>query len=66
MDRLRTCVMKNMTVPAGSPITFQGKEIGQVIRTTEEGNTECAINSDIINSWIKEEKCSYSLEVVHK
>lgn len=65
-DKLRICRVAGFEVPIGTPVTFQGSEIGHVIASKEEGFCEMAINSDIVNSWIRGNKCSFSLEVVRK
>lgn len=64
MDGIRVCRIAGFEVPIGTPVTFEGSEIGHVIASKEEGYCSIAINSDIINSWIKNNKCSFSLEVV--
>ena len=53
MDNLRICRIAGIEAPIGTPVTFQGNEIGHVIRSMEEGFCECAINSDIVHSWIR-------------
>ena len=64
MDNLRICRIAGIEAPIGTPVTFQGNEIGHVIRSMEEGFCECAINSDIVHSWIRGNKASFSLEVI--
>ena len=60
----RICRIANIKLPDNTPIVHQGKEIGKVIRASEEGFSECEINSDIIASWIDGEQVSFSLEVL--
>ena len=65
-DNLRICRVAGFEAPFGTPVTFQGNEIGHVIRSMEEGFCEIAINSDIVYQWIRGKECSFSLEVVRK
>ena len=65
-DNLRICRVAGFEAPVGTPVTFQGNEIGHVIRSMEEGFCEIAINSDIVHQWIRGKECSISLEVVRK
>ena len=65
-DNLHICRVAGFEAPAGTPVTFQGNEIGHVIRSMEEGFCEIAINSDIVHQWIRGKECSFSLEVVRK
>lgn len=65
-DNLRICRVAGFEAPAGTPVTFQGNEIGHVIRSMEEGFCEIAINSDIVHQWIRGKECNFSLEVVRK
>lgn len=65
-DNLRICRVAGFEAPIGTPVMFQGNEIGHVIQSREEGFCVIAINSDIVHSWIRGNKCSFSLEVVHK
>lgn len=62
---LRICRANGCNAPIGSVVTFDGKEIGHVVKNCD-GYCEIAINSDIVNSWIRANKCSFSLEVVYK
>lgn len=64
-DKLRICKVNNFKAPVGTHVTFQGNEIGHVIDNKDD-YCEIAINSDIVNSWIRNDKCSFSLEVVRK
>ena len=48
-DNLRICRVAGFEAPVGTPVTFQGNEIGHVIRSMEEGFCEIAINSDIVH-----------------
>lgn len=65
-DKLRIVRIANMKAPIGTSITFQGNRIGHVIGTTEEGICECAINSDLVKSWIDSDKYECSIEVIRK
>ena len=47
----------------GMPIVFQGNEVGRIIKRLDDGRYECAIDSDIVASWMSGGKCSFSLEV---
>lgn len=67
MDKLRVVNIGGIQAPAGTPITYQGQEVGKVIRPMDdEGYSECAINSDIVNQYIRGNAVSFSLEVIHK
>ena len=67
MDKLRVINIGGIQAPIGTPITYQGQEVGKVIRPTdEEGYSECAINSDIVRQLIRGNAVSFSLEVIHK
>jgi hypothetical protein len=66
MDRLRVINIGGIQAPIGTPITCQGQEVGKVIRPMDEGYSECAINSDIVNQLIRSDAVSFSLEVIHK
>ena len=66
MDKLRVVNIGGIQAPTGTPITYQGSEIGKVIRSMDEGYSECAINSDIVNQLIRNDAVSFSLEVIHK
>ena len=63
MDRLRLC---GIQAPPGTPIVFEGSEIGHVVKNNELGYAECDINSDIVNQLLRANKASFSLEVVKK
>lgn len=65
-DNLRICRIAGFEAPVGTPVTFQGNEIGHVIRSVEEGFCEIAINNDIVYQWIRGKECSFSMEVVRK
>lgn len=64
MDKLRIVKLNNVNLPAGTPVDFNGQEVGHVVRNSEEGTCEIAINSDIASQIIQSSKMSYSLEVV--
>lgn len=64
MDKLRIVGLKNIKLPIGTPVDFDGQEVGHVIRNDREGICEIAINSDIASQIIRSGKVSYSLEVV--
>ena len=67
MDKLRVVRIGGIQAPIGTPITYQGSEVGEVIRPMDdEGYSECAINSDIVNQLIRGNAVSFSLEVIHK
>ena len=66
MDRLRVVNIGGIQAPTGTPIPYQGSELGKVRRPTAEGCSECAINSDIVNQLIRNDAVSFSLEVIHK
>lgn len=66
MDKLRVVNIGGIQAPTGTPITYQGSEVGKVIRLMDEGYSECAINSDIVNQLIRNDAVSFSLEVIHK
>ena len=36
VDNLRICRIAGFEAPVGTPVTFQGNEIGHVIRSVEE------------------------------
>ena len=59
VDNLRICRIAGFEAPVGTPVTFQGNEIGHVIRSVEEGFCEIAINSDIVHQWIRGKECSF-------
>lgn len=64
-DNLRICKAFGFNAPVGLKVTFDGEYIGHVI-DNKDGYCKIAINSDMVNSWIKADRCSFSLEVVHK
>ena len=64
-DNLRICKAFGFNAPVGLKVTFDGEYIGHVI-DNKDGYCEIAINSDIVNSWIRADRCSFSLEVVRK
>lgn len=66
MDNLRIARLGGIELPIGTPIVYQGQEVGKVIRPAEEGFSECAINSDIVYQLFKSNAVSFSLEVIHK
>lgn len=66
MDKLRIARIKGFDVPIGTSVTFQGQKVGHVIGTTREGICECAINSDLVKSWIDEGKASISIDIRRK
>lgn len=66
MDKLRVVNIGGIQAPIGTPITYQGQEVGKVVRPMDEGYSECAINSDIVNQLIRNDTVSFSLEVIHK
>ena len=63
MDKLRIVRLENIKLPIGTPVDFEGQEIGRVIRS-EEDICEIAINSDVALQAFRSGKISYSLEVV--
>lgn len=65
MDRLRTVKVSGICAPIGTPITFEGSEVGHIV-SSDLGSSECAISSDIINQLIRGDKVSFSLEVIRK
>lgn len=64
MDKLRIIKLNDIQLPIGTPVDFDGKEVGHVVRSDREGICEIAINSDIASQIIRSGKISYSLEVV--
>lgn len=66
MDKLRVVNIGGIQAPTGTPITYQGSEVGKVIRPMDEGYSECAINSDIVNQLIRNDAVSFSLEVIYR
>lgn len=64
MDKLRIVRLENIKLPIGTPVDFDGQEIGRVIRSDKEGICEIAINSDVALQAFRSGKISYSLEVV--
>lgn len=64
MDKLRIVKLENIKLPIGTPVDFEGKEIGRVIRSDKEGICEAAINSDIASQILRSGRVNYSLEVV--
>lgn len=64
MDKLRIVGLKNIKLPIGTPVDFEGQEIGRVIRSDREDICEIAINSDVASQAFRSGKISYSLEVV--
>ena len=65
MDKLRTCRIKDLNAPIGTPIRFNGRKIGQVIRNGYGGYCEIAINDEEAYSLLRcgGNGCSFSLEV---
>ena len=63
IDNLRIARIKGFDAPIGTSVTFQGQKVGQVIQKTEEGICRCAINSDVVKSWIDSDKAICSIEV---
>lgn len=66
MDQLRCIRLDGIQAPPGTPIVFEGSEVGHVVKNNELGYAECAINSDIVNQLLRANKASFSLEVVKK
>lgn len=66
MDKLRVVRIGGIQALTDTPIIYQGQEVGKVIRPTDEGYSECTINSDIVNQLIRSDAVSFSLEVIHK
>lgn len=66
VDNLRICRIAGFECPIGTPVRFENKEIGHVIRSMEEGICEVAINNDTAHRLLGSNKCVISLEVVHK
>lgn len=64
MDKLRIVRLENIKPPIGTPVDFEGQEIGRVIRSDREDICEIAINSDVASQAFRSGKISYSLEVV--
>ena len=64
MDKLRIVRLENIKLPIGTPVDFEGQEIGRVIRSDREDVCEIAINSDVASQAFRSGKISYSLEVV--
>lgn len=64
MDKLRIVELKDIKLPIGTPVDFDGKEVGHVVRSDREGICEIEINSDIASQIILSGKISYSLEVI--
>lgn len=64
VDKLRIVRLENIKLPIGTPVDFEGQEIGRVIRSDREDICEIAINSDIALQAFRSGKISYSLEVV--
>lgn len=64
MDKLRIVRLENIKLPIGTPVDFEGQEIGRVIRSDREDICEIAINSDVVLQAFRSGKISYSLEVV--
>lgn len=63
VDKLRIVRLENIKLPIGTPVDFEGQEIG-VIRSDREDICEIAINSDVALQAFRSGKISYSLEVV--
>ena len=63
---MRICEIKNFDAPVGTIVTFQGNEVGRVIRSDKEGVCQIAVDSDIVSQWIRSNSYSISLEVVGK
>lgn len=63
---MRICEVKNFDVPVGTIVTFQGNEVGRVIRSDKEGVCQIAMDSDIVSQWLRSNEYKISLEVIHK
>lgn len=63
---MRICEVKDFDAPVGTIVTFQGNEVGRVIRSDKEGVCRIAMDSDIVSQWIRSNNYSISLEVIHK
>ena len=64
LDRLRICRIESFKAPIGTPIWFNGKKVGQVIRSKEKGICEIAIDNEEAYSLIKNGE-NISIEVVY-
>lgn len=66
VDKLRIVRLENIKLPIGTPVDFEGQEIGRVIRSDRDREDICeiAINSDVALQAFRSGKISYSLEVV--
>lgn len=63
---MRICEVKNFDVPVGTIVTFQGNEVGRVIRSDKKGVCQIAMDSDIVNQWLRSNEYEISLEVIYK
>lgn len=63
---MRICEVKNFDVPVGTIVTFQGNEVGRVIRSDKRGVCQIAMDSDIVSQWLRSNEYKISLEVIHK
>jgi hypothetical protein len=64
MDKLRTCRIENIDAPIGTPIRFNGKTIGRVIRNKDKGYCEIAINNEEAYSLLRGYNYSFGVEVI--
>lgn len=63
---MRICEVKNLDVPVGTIVTFQGNEVGRIIRSDKKGVCQIAMDSDIVSQWLRSNEYEISLEVIHK
>lgn len=63
---MRICEVKNFDVPVGTIVTFQGNEVGRVIRSDKKGVCQIAMDSDIVSQWLRSNEYEISLEVIYK
>ena len=64
MDTLRTVRINGIVLDTGTPITYEGADVGKVIGNDIAGS-KCVINSDIVYQLLKDNRrVSYSLEVI--
>lgn len=56
LDALRTFKISKLKAPIGTPIRFNGENIGRVIRNEDDG-CEIAINSNAAYSLMRRSEC---------
>ena len=66
LDKLSICRVAGFEAPIGTPVTFQGNEIGHVVMSREEGYCAVAINSDMVHTLLRSGNAKISLEVSRK